>query len=536
MRRASNLGLIASLLAVVALLQSCSAPPAIGDVEKGGTMKDAAVRAPELDGGVGWLNTDKPLSLKDLRGKIVLLDFWTFCCINCMHVIPDLKKLEAKYPQELVVIGVHSAKFENEKETDNIRDAILRYEIEHPVVNDANFKIWSSYGVRAWPTLVVVDPDGRAVGKVSGEGNFEVLDQVVAKLIAQAEKDGKLKRSPLKLALEKDKVKTGTLKFPGKVIADATTGNLFVSDSGHNRILVTDKSGKVLETIGSGQQGHADGAYAAASFHHPQGMVLNGDQLYVADTENHLLRQVDLKSKSVRTIAGTGKQALHAAKAITTDPLHTELSSPWDLALVKDKLFIAMAGPHQIWVLDLPKNVLSVHAGSGREDIIDGPLKAAALAQPSGITTDGSKLYFVDSEVSAVREADIDSSGSVRTIIGEGLFEFGDKDGKYPGARLQHPLGILWHDGKLYIADSYNHKIKVIDPVARTATSLLGTGKPGNSDSKPGNSGESAQFAEPGGLTAIGADLFIADTNNNALRRANIGTREVKTLIAPSTR
>ena len=120
------------------------------------------VRAPDgiLDGGKEWLNTTGPIGLKDLRGKIVVIDFWTYCCINCMHVLPDLKYLEQKYPNELVVIGVHSAKFTNEKESNNIRQAIMRHEIEHPVVNDAEMTIWGKFGVRSWPTLAIIDPEG----------------------------------------------------------------------------------------------------------------------------------------------------------------------------------------------------------------------------------------------------------------------------------------------------------------------------------------------------------------------------------------
>jgi thiol-disulfide isomerase/thioredoxin len=118
----------------------------------------ALVRAPEFPAGMQWLNTATPLRLADLRGKIVLLDFWTYCCINCMHIIPELTALERKYPNELVVIGVHSAKFHNEGDSENIRQAILRYEIQHPVVNDRDFRIWRSYAVRAWPTLMVIKP------------------------------------------------------------------------------------------------------------------------------------------------------------------------------------------------------------------------------------------------------------------------------------------------------------------------------------------------------------------------------------------
>jgi DNA-binding beta-propeller fold protein YncE len=498
---------------------------------EGKQMLDVKVNAPELEGGVGWLNTDKPIKIKDLKGKVVLLDFWTFCCINCMHVIPDLKRLEHKYPRELVVIGVHSAKFDNEKDSKNIREAILRYGLEHPVVNDAQFKIWQAYGAKAWPTLILIDTEGHIVGAVSGEGHYNVLDEQIQALIKDAEKQGKLDRRPLNFALEKNKVLKTPLSFPGKVASDADGHRLFISDSGHNRIIVATTEGKVTEVIGMGEQGATNGSFDRASFNHPQGLAYDDDKLYVADTGNHLIRLIDLRSRTVSTIAGTGHQADFGAKG--GDAVTAALSSPWDLLLLGDKLYVAMAGAHQIWLLDLTHKTIAPYAGNGREDIVDGALHAASLAQPSGLTTDGNKLYFADSEVSAVRSAELTDGGAVATLIGDGLFTFGDKDGIGCGALLQHPLGIAWHDGKLYVADSYNHKIKEVDPLSHSAKSLFGTGKAGYAD------GASAKFSEPGGLAFIGRKMYIADTNNSEIRIADLNSHEVSTfkinnLSAPS--
>src|ERR1044071_6885420 len=365
------------------------------------------VRAPEITGGRGWLNTDKPLSLAALKGKIVLLDFWTYGCINCIHIIPDLKKLEAKYAKELVVIGIHSAKFQNEKDTENIRRIILRYEIEHPVYNDSEYAVWQSYGVRAWPTQVLIDPAGYVVGAASGEGNYEVIDQAVGKLVEEFRKRGELNAEPLKLVLERAKVGDLPLAFPGKILADAASDRLFISDSNHNRIVITRLDGTLVETIGTGERGAIDGAFDKASFYRPQGLALAGDSLYVADTENHLIRRADLKSRTVETIAGTGQQShdyfqTGAARTVA-------LSSPWDLQLVGRVLYIAMAGPHQIWMLDLDKNEVSTFAGSGREARRDGSVQEAGFAQPSGIASDGKKLYVADSESNIIREIDLAS-------------------------------------------------------------------------------------------------------------------------------
>jgi len=481
----------------------------------------ARVRAPEIQGGRGWLNTDKPLSLAALKGKIVLLDFWTYGCINCIHIIPDLKKLEAKYANQLVVIGVHSAKFQNEKETENIRRIILRYEIEHPVYNDSEFAVWQSYGVRAWPTQVLIDPAGYVVGAASGEGNYQVIDQAVSKLVDDFRKRGELKEEPLKLVLERAKVGDLPLAFPGKILADAATDRLFIADSNHNRIVVTKLDGTLVDTIGAGEPGATDGAFDKATFYRPQGLALSGDTLYVADTENHLIRRVNLKSRTVETIAGTGKQSREYFQ--TGPALQIALSSPWDLQLAGNTLYIAMAGPHQIWKLDLEKNSVSTFAGSGREARIDGSVLEAGFAQPSGMAVLGQTLYVADSESNIIRAIDL-ALNNVTTLVGGDLFEFGDVDGSGDDVRLQHPLGLLPYGDKILIADTYNHKIKELDPNKKRVHSLFGTGKPGQAD------GAAPSFYEPGGLALANGKLYVADTNNHAIRVVDLKTKQASTL------
>jgi thiol-disulfide isomerase/thioredoxin len=496
--------------------------PPQATTQKGDPVAQERVRAPELDGGIAWLNTGVPLSIAGLKGKVILLDFWTYCCINCMHIIPELKKLEAKYPNQLVVIGVHSAKFANERESDNIRQAVLRYEIEHPVVNDAEFRIWRRYGARAWPTRVLIDPEGYVVGGVSGEGHYDAFDRIISELIIDHRARGTLNEEPLRLVLEKSRFNAPVLSFPGKVLADQIQDRLFIADSNHNRILVTTKQGKVLDIAGNGESGTEDGMFETATFNHPQGMALEGDLLYVADTENHLLRRLDLKARTVTTIAGTGAQA--SGNYRRGPAREVSLSSPWDLVLEKGILYIAMAGPHQIWAMNLQHQEIGPYAGSGREARIDGPLMEAALAQPSGITSDGTDLYVADSEISSIRAVSLNPKGQVKTIVGLDLFEFGDVDGQGEMVRLQHPLGVVHHNNVLYVADTYNHKIKAIGPRLATATTLLGTGKPGFRD------GDDAQFYEPGGISIADGKLYIADTNNHAIRVADLHSKQVSTL------
>ena len=479
------------------------------------------VRAPEITGGHGWLNTDKPLSIAALKGKVVLLDFWTYGCVNCMHIIPDLKRLEAKYANQLVVIGVHSAKFKNEKDTENIRRIILRYELEHPVYNDSDFSVWQSYGVRAWPTQVLIDPAGYIIGGVSGEGNYEVIDRVVAKAVDEFRKRGELNEQPLNLVLERAKVGDLPLAFPGKILADGASDRLFIADSNHNRIVITRLDGTLVDTIGSGEHGASDGAFDKASFYRPQGMALDGESLYVADTENHLIRRIDLKARAVETIAGTGKQSTEYFKQGAGRSIG--LNSPWDLQLVGRVLYIAMAGPHQIWKLDLDKGEVSTFAGSGREARLDGALLEAGFAQPSGIASDGKRLYVADAEANIIRAIDV-AEGQVRTLVGGDLFEFGDVDGSGDNVRLQHPLGLLALGDKLLLADTYNHKIKELDPQRQKVRTLVGTGKPGQAD------GVSPSFYEPGGLSVANGKLYVADTNNHAVRVVDLKTKETSTL------
>ncbi len=478
--------------------------------------------APEFPPGVQWLNTDRPLSLGQLRGKVVLLDFWTYCCINCMHVLPDLKRLEHEYPDELVVIGVHSAKFEAERDVGNIRSAILRYEIEHPVVNDRDMRIWDDYAARAWPTAVLIDTEGKIVARRSGEGVFDAFDQVIAEIIEDAARAGLLNREPLELRREREATVTGALSFPGKVLADGESGRLLIADSNHNRVVVTTLDGEVVDVAGSGAIGFDDGAFDEATFNHPQGMALDGHALYVADTVNHAIRRLDLQARTVATVAGTGRRATAIDRTGTGTGM--DLSSPWDLEIESNSLFIAMAGSHQIWRMDLHTWALELYAGSGAEDLADGPLRQATLAQPSGLTSDGLRLFFADSESSSIRYADLPPDAYVRTVVGTGLFDFGDSDGLGADARLQHPLAVVHHGGDLYVADTYNNRIKRVNPRTRRVETLLGTGEAGLRDGDP------AQFKEPGGISYADGRLFIADTNNHAIRVAPVEGGPVETL------
>ena len=439
-----------------------------------------------------------------------------------MHIFPQLRKLERKYTSELVVIGVHSAKFPTEKETDSLVSAVRRCELEHPVINDGEFQVWQQYSCRAWPTLMFIDPRGNVIGKHEGEMAFEQFDTLLGGMIEEFDELGIMQRSPLPTMSPRGP--DNALSFPGKVLADEAGGRLFIADTNHNRIVVSSFDGEVREVIGNGEEDLFDGPLLQAAFNHPQGMAIDGDVLYVADTENHSIRRVDLQAGRVETIAGTGEQGYE--RDGQRPGRSFSLSSPWDLALHDGVIYIAMAGIHQLWSLDLETGMVGAYAGSGREAITDGPLATSAFAQPSGITHNGERLFFADSETSSIRSCDFDSNGSVRTLIGLGLFEFGDIDGDDFRVRMQHPIGITHHDGVLYVADTYNHKIKRVLPQTRSAFTVAGTGSPGHVDGPFAQ----ARFSEPCGLSIAGGKVYIADTNNHTIRVADLESGEVATL------
>jgi len=532
-------GLLLLLAGLVVVLAACSetdavvdttvsiTPTATSDGRTDTTLQSYAGTepAPEFPSGLDWLNTDRPLALSQLRGRIVILDFWTYGCINCIHVIPDLKRLEEEFAEELVVIGVHSAKFENEGDTDNIRQIILRYQLEHPVINDADFTVWRTWGAQAWPTLAIVDPAGNVVGGHSGEGVYDLFKPVLDSLVAEF--DRQIDRTDLGIKLEKEGLPETALSFPGKVLVDADGERLFVSDTNHHRIIVAGLDGAVQEVIGGGSQGNDDGFLRTATLNQPQGLALSedGTRLYIADTENHLIRMVDFPTGQVSTLAGTGEKGRFPP---TGGPaISTGLNSPWDVTLDGDQLFVAMAGYHQIWKIDLEAGTAAPYAGNARESTVNGPLADAELAQPSGVALDGAgRLYFADSESSSIRWADIDGDERrVDVLAGsdQDLFTFGDEDGVGTAARLQHPLGVVFDGGYVWIADTYNSKIRRIDPGTGEVTTLAG--------GQGWRDGPDPLFYEPGGIDAAIGKLYVADTNNHSVRVVDQTTGAATTLV-----
>lgn len=490
-------------------------------------ISDSLPEAPEFPGGHTWFNVASPLTLEQLHGKVVLLDFWTSGCINCQQIVPDLDRLEKEFGHALVVIGVHSGKYDREQEDASVKQATVRYGLTHPVVNDPDFIIWSLYDANAWPTLVLVDPNGRIVGRRAGEGVYNAFQPTIKDLVADFDAANLIDRTPIELDLEAASITSAVLAQPSTVLADETGDRLFISDAGHNRILIATLDGELQTVIGSGAQGREDGSFDKASFDQPQGLALSpdGNLLYISDTRNHLIRTADLVQGTVETIAGTGERAFSKPGTIALGS-ETAVASPWGLVLQDNVLYIAMAGVHQLWTLNVETDKIAVFAGSGREGIDDGPRLDATLAQPSGLTSDGTNLYWTDPESSAVRMVPIEGDGVVTTLVGTGLFDFGDEDGTGTAALFEHPQGIAYADGKLYVTDTYNHKLRTVDPTSAAVVTIAGGEGAGFTD----GAGLEALLSEPNGISRAGDLLYLADANNHVIRTWSLTTRTISTL------
>ncbi|HZS61279.1 MAG TPA: alkyl hydroperoxide reductase [Gemmatimonadaceae bacterium] len=392
-----------------------------------------------------------------------------------------MRELERRFPREIAVVGVSSGKFIAERETPRIREAALRLENLHPIVNDRQFRIWRSYAVRAWPTIVAIDPLGYVVGSHAGEFTSEMLEPFVERLIGAFDPDGLIDRTPRHFEPDLPAIAPGVLRYPGKVAIDGD--RMAIADSGHDRVLVGRLRGGEMRV-----ERTFDGLAS------PQGVAFAGDRLYIADRANHRVCVGDLTTGDLHTVA---------------DPI----SSPWDLTVVGSVVYVAGAGRHQIWRIDERSKML--FAGAPGEDIVDGPAPGALLAQPMGIVgaAAGDRVDFVDAESSAVRFATLGDDPRVETIVGTGLFDFGDKDGVGDEVRLEHPQGIARHpDGRLLIADSYNDAIKWVDPATRRVETWV------------------RGLAEPSGLVYHDGKVYVADTNAHRVAIIDATTKTIETL------
>ncbi|MFJ3823062.1 thioredoxin-like domain-containing protein [Streptomyces nodosus] len=474
------------------------------------TPRRVRVRAPELIGKGGWLNTGgQQYTLADLRGRIVILDFWTFCCINCLHVLDELRELEEKHRDTVVIIGVHSPKFVHEAEHQAVVDAVERYGVEHPVLDDPELATWKQYAVRAWPTLVVIDPEGYVVAQHAGEGHAHAIARLVEELEEEHAAKGTLRRGDGPYVAPEPE--PTTLRFPGKALL-LPSGNLLVSDTTRHQLVELAADGEtVVRRIGSGVRGFADGPGDAAGFNEPQGLaLLDEGAVVVADTVNHALRRLDLATGEVTTLAGTGKQWWQGSP--TSGPAReVDLSSPWDVAVFGGRVWTAMAGVHQLWTYDPATDTVAVAAGTTNEGLVDGPGAEAWFAQPSGlaVSADGERLWLADSETSALRWVDRD--GAVHTAVGTGLFDFGHRDGAAGQALFQHPLGVTaLPDGSVAVSDTYNHALRRYDPATDEVSTLA------------------TDLREPSDAVLVGEDIVVVESARHRLTRLRLPEEAVR--------
>ncbi|RNF94882.1 NHL domain-containing thioredoxin family protein [Streptomyces botrytidirepellens] len=471
----------------------------------------ARVRAPELTGLGGWLNTGgKDLTLADLRGRIVILDFWTFCCVNCLHVLDELRELEEKHRDTVVIVGVHSPKFVHEAEHQAVVDAVERYEVHHPVLDDPELTTWKQYAVRAWPTLVVIDPEGYVVAQHAGEGHAHAIETLVGQLETEHAAKGTLRRGDGPY-VPPEPVPT-ELRFPGKALL-LPGGTFLVSDTTRHQLVELAADGEnVLRRIGAGERGFADGPADRARFSEPQGLAALPDgTVAVADTVNHALRRFDPATGEVTTLAGTGRQWWQDSPA-EGPARDIDLSSPWDLAWFDGLLWIAMAGVHQLWTYDPQAGTVRAAAGTTNEGLVDGPADQAWFSQPSGLAASGDRLWVADSESSAVRWVERDGDAfAVRTAVGTGLFDFGHRDGAADQALLQHPLGVTaLPDGSVAVADTYNHALRRYDPATGEVTTLA------------------TDLREPSGAVLVDRDIVVVESARHRLTRLRLPEEAVR--------
>lgn len=466
-----------------------------------GSTSGALAAPPALPGALPWYNVSRPLDWTDLAGRAVLLDFFTPGCINCVHMVPVEEKLAARFGKQLVIIGVDAPKFTDSGTVPGLKDFIRVHHVTHPVVLDAHLDIWKQWHAFAWPTFVLVGPKGQTLGHFVGEQSFDDLAGPIKAALSDAPAVARL--APLPLAPLK--VDTKGLNAPGGIAVSAQ--RVAISDSGHNRILLTDHDGNVKAIIGNSCAASHDGSYTQASFSRPHGLTFHAGKLYVADTQGQKLRVVDLVHQQVTTLAGSGKRAYVARGVFAANK--ASLNSPWDVQWLGNKLYVSMAGDHQLWRYDPSNQQIAPWAGSGREGLADGGLTSAKFAQPSGLAAAAGKLYVTDPESSALRRVD-SAGGTVKTLVGQGLFDFGFKDGAAADALLQHNEGVALVGEQVYIADTFNNALRRLD-MSSGRLSTVSTG-----------------LAHPQALALLSpTTLLVVESGGNRIDKVDLATGKV---------
>lgn len=467
-----------------------------------------AAIAPEFPAALEWVNCDA-LSMEDQRGRVVVLAFWSASSAYCHNLLLDLQAMSARYSDSLTLIAVHTPKFEAERSSRLALKTVNRIGFRGPLLHDPEFILWQHYEVAGWPAVVLIDTHGKVARNFAGDDARGDVEAAVASLFEEAGAEARVYESMPPCLRPEPRL---PLSFPCGLAVSAN--HLYVVDSGHHRVLECTHEGRVLRQFGTGTPGFVDGNASESCFNMPRGIYLGRDYLYVTDTGNHAIRRIGLLNGDTDTIAGNGSRG-SSAQLTPQQPTGCGMDSPWAITGNFDKLFIAMASGHQIWEYDQIKRSLRVLVGTGQIGIGDGAGDRAQLAQPAGLALIQQTLYVADSAASAIRGVHI-QGGQIHTLIGHGLYEYGDQDGARHTALLQHPLGIAL-DSKapqLWIADSYNNHLKFL---------RLGGGEMRRFEL-------SYRLNEPAAIATSPGLIWVANTNSHEVLRIDIESAQVRRL------
>ena len=491
--------------------------------------------APELIGGTDWFNTDKPIRLEDLRGRIVLLDFWTLCCINCIHTLPDLATIEARYPGIVVVIGVHTPKFDNEKKTASVLKAVLRYEIKHPVINDADAEIWKTCSARPMAHAGAHrSRNGKFRGaSATGEGHLKARGKESIKtLIKEFEPTGKLKEDADHLQADAPRTRPAGSAFPATSWPTLARSRLFIADSTNHRIVIADLDGKKLAVAGSGAEGLKDGARRRPVQRPARHWPSTATPSTSPTARTHAIprpqpqgrnRQAGRRHRPRSTICWQGGHAGPARKIA--------LASPWDILLHNKRIYIAMAGHNNIWTFDLVKDTVATYAGDAfeRHPRTDRSRPLASLAPPGWPPT-----------------ANASTPPTAEPALSAPLPLFGNGGTINTHSRRQGPLRVRRLDstGRIRPPPQLRPRRHLLSKASSTSptptTARSKSSIPPNTPATPFSAGPNVRRNEPGGLSIAAGKMYIADTNNHRIQIVDMKTKDVSTLqlegVAPGAR
>lgn len=506
---------------ILLLIASCSLSSSSTPVDDFVGELQEGERPPALPSDTEWVNLSTPVGLDEFVGTVTLVYFWTASCLPCLDVQRDADRLAAEFPGQIEVLGIHSGKFPAERSSNVIAAQLARSAISHPVVNDRTLSIWQDWGITAWPTVAVLDATGEIRAGHVGSGAYDALKPAINRLV---EDSTPAERVPLGISVPA--LPPTILSFPEGIAVDTMRDRIFIADTNHHRLVITSLDGEVISVIGSGSAGRSDGPAESAEFFSPRGLTVDpeGTTLYVADSGNHLVRTVDLPSGQVVTLVGTGEPGEPIIAPL--DGPNVSLHTPWDIALDGDTLYVSVAGVNQIWRISLSEDRIEPIAGTGREGSTNGPALESDLARPAGLALEGGVLYFADADSSSIGRIDLGQPAHpLDRVAGPtgSSFEFGDLDALGAAARFQRPLGIAADGSDLWIIDTYNSKIKQVDPHSGSVQELVG--------GKGWRDGPSPLFSFPADVASGGGRLFIADTGNHSVRIVDPRSGSTSTLI-----